>query len=124
MTGAVLTRGRQRATIFGVAPRFAFTVVDLSSAVGPPDGHDAVAFLQHLIDAGPRDTERFALIADRFGRRRVIAASLFIWSVVTWWTGHVTTFHELMTARAMMGISEAFLHRLLFRIPLTVLFLG
>jgi MFS family permease len=47
-------------------------------------------------------------IADRIGRRRVIAASLFIWSAVTWWTGHVATFHELMTARAMMGISEAF----------------
>ena len=48
------------------------------------------------------------LIADRVGKRWVIAASLFIWSAVTWWTGHVSTFHELMTARALMGISEAF----------------
>ena len=47
-------------------------------------------------------------IADRFSRRYVIAASLFVWSAVTWWTGHVTTFHELMGARALMGISEAF----------------
>jgi MFS family permease len=47
-------------------------------------------------------------VADRLGRRYVIVASLFIWSIVTWWTGHVTTFHELMTARALMGISEAF----------------
>ncbi len=47
-------------------------------------------------------------MADRFSRRHVIVASLFIWSAVTWWTGHVTTFHELMTARALMGISEAF----------------
>jgi MFS family permease len=47
-------------------------------------------------------------IADRFSRRYVIAASLFVWSAVTWWTGHVTTFHELMAARALMGISEAF----------------
>jgi MFS family permease len=47
-------------------------------------------------------------IADRFSRRWVIGASLFLWSVVTWWTGHCTTFTELLTARAFMGISEAF----------------
>ena len=47
-------------------------------------------------------------IADRFSKRYVIAGSLFIWSAVTWWTGHVTTFHELLAARALMGISEAF----------------
>ncbi len=46
--------------------------------------------------------------ADRFGRRWVIGGSLFVWSIVTWWTGHALTFHELMTARALMGISEAF----------------
>jgi len=47
-------------------------------------------------------------IADRISRRHVIGASLLIWSAVTYWTGHVTTFHELMIARAFMGISEAF----------------
>ncbi|MBL9213964.1 MAG: MFS transporter [Opitutaceae bacterium] len=47
-------------------------------------------------------------VADRLSRRWVIAGSLFVWSVVTWLTGHVTTFHELMAARALMGISEAF----------------
>jgi len=47
-------------------------------------------------------------VADRLGRRYVIAASLFVWSAVTWWTGHVATFNELLTARALMGISEAF----------------
>lgn len=47
-------------------------------------------------------------VADRFGRRYVICASLFIWSCVTWWTGHVTSFHELVAARALMGVSEAF----------------
>ena len=29
-------------------------------------------------------------IADRFSRRLTICASLFVWSAVTWWTGHVT----------------------------------
>jgi MFS family permease len=47
-------------------------------------------------------------IADRFSRRHVICVSLFTWSAVTWLTGHVTTFHELVAARALMGISEAF----------------
>jgi MFS family permease len=47
-------------------------------------------------------------VADRFGRRWVIGASLLVWSGVTWWTGHAATFHELLAARAMMGISEAF----------------
>ena len=47
-------------------------------------------------------------VADRFSRRWVIVASLFTWSLVTWWTGHVGSFHELMAARALMGISEAF----------------
>jgi len=47
-------------------------------------------------------------IADRVSRRHVIGASLFVWSLVTWWTGHVTSFNELIAARALMGVSEAF----------------
>lgn len=47
-------------------------------------------------------------VADRFSRRLTICASLFVWSAVTWWTGTVTTFDELLTARSLMGISEAF----------------
>src|SRR5215471_3835629 len=47
-------------------------------------------------------------VADRISRRHVIAASLAIWSAVTWATGHVTTYNELVAARAIMGVSEAF----------------
>src|SRR5262245_50835626 len=47
-------------------------------------------------------------IADRFSRRLTICASLFVWSAVTWWTGQVTTYNELLWARSLMGISEAF----------------
>ncbi len=47
-------------------------------------------------------------VADRCGRRYTICASLFVWSAVTWWTGHVTSYHELLWARSLMGISEAF----------------
>ncbi|MCE9632072.1 MAG: MFS transporter [Planctomycetia bacterium] len=47
-------------------------------------------------------------VADRFSRRHVITASLLVWSAVTWWTGAVDTFAELVAARAIMGVSEAF----------------
>jgi MFS family permease len=47
-------------------------------------------------------------IADRFSRRAAICGSLFLWSAVTWWTGQVTTYDELLWARSLMGISEAF----------------
>ena len=47
-------------------------------------------------------------LADRTSRRHVIAASLFVWSAVTWATGHVESFQQLVVARAIMGISEAF----------------
>jgi MFS family permease len=33
---------------------------------------------------------------------------LFVWSAVTWWTGQVTTYDQLLWARSLMGISEAF----------------
>lgn len=47
-------------------------------------------------------------VADRFSRRFTICGSLFVWSAVTWWTGQATTFGELLWARSLMGISEAF----------------
>ncbi|HVL15104.1 MAG TPA: MFS transporter, partial [Gemmata sp.] len=47
-------------------------------------------------------------IADRFSRRFTICGSLFVWSGVTWYTGRVTTYDELLVARSLMGISEAF----------------
>ncbi|NBU10144.1 MAG: MFS transporter [Verrucomicrobia bacterium] len=47
-------------------------------------------------------------IADRFSRRYTICGSLFVWSVVTWWTGHVKSYDELLFARSLMGVSEAF----------------
>jgi MFS transporter, Spinster family, sphingosine-1-phosphate transporter len=47
-------------------------------------------------------------LADRFSRRSTICASLFVWSAVTWLTGRVTNFDELLIVRSLMGISEAF----------------
>src|SRR5436190_1856014 len=47
-------------------------------------------------------------LADRYSRRHVIAGSLFVWSAVTWATGQVTTYEQLLAVRALMGVSEAF----------------
>ncbi len=47
-------------------------------------------------------------LADRFSRRYTICTSLFVWSVVTWLTGRVTTYNELLWVRSLMGVSEAF----------------
>ncbi len=47
-------------------------------------------------------------IADRFSRKHIIVVSLFTWSAVTWFTGHVANYEQLVWARGLMGISEAF----------------
>ena len=47
-------------------------------------------------------------LSDRFSRRYVIAGSLLVWSAVTWATGQVTNYDQLLITRAVMGISEAF----------------
>ena len=47
-------------------------------------------------------------LADRFSRSRLVTLSLFVWSVMTWLTGHAKTFDQLLLARAFMGLSEAF----------------
>jgi MFS family permease len=47
-------------------------------------------------------------LADRFSRRHVIAGSLLAWSAITWATGQVTSYDQLLITRAIMGISEAF----------------
>jgi MFS family permease len=47
-------------------------------------------------------------LADRYSKRHVIAGSLLAWSAITWATGQVHSYEQLLLARAVMGISEAF----------------
>ncbi len=47
-------------------------------------------------------------LADRFSRKWVIFTSLLVWSVITLWTGFVHSYAEMLSTRAVMGISEAF----------------
>lgn len=46
-------------------------------------------------------------LADRFSRRVVIVVSLFVWSALTWLTGHAKSYEQLVLIRSLMGISEA-----------------
>lgn len=46
-------------------------------------------------------------LADRYGRKRVVMASLVLWSAITWATGQARDLNELLAARALMGLSEA-----------------
>eukprot|EP00042_Codosiga_hollandica_P030964 m.183857 g.183857 ORF g.183857 m.183857 type:complete len:401 (-) comp53510_c0_seq3:649-1851(-) len=47
------------------------------------------------------------ILADSLDRRRLLAASLFVWSLTTWLTGQIESFRGLLATRAIMGVSEA-----------------
>lgn len=47
-------------------------------------------------------------LADKYSRRNVIIFSVGVWSLATVWTGYVSSFEEMIAARIVMGISEAF----------------
>lgn len=46
-------------------------------------------------------------LADKFNRSKVIIGSLLVWSLITFLTGFVKTYEQLLITRALMGISEA-----------------
>ncbi|TKC09893.1 MFS transporter [Pedobacter polaris] len=46
-------------------------------------------------------------IADKYSRKKVIVFSVFVWSLVTLWTGYASSFNEMLLTRFLMGISEA-----------------
>ena len=46
--------------------------------------------------------------SDRSSRKKIIVVSLLVWSAVTWYTGQVHNYSELLLTRGLMGISEAF----------------
>jgi MFS family permease len=49
----------------------------------------------------------FGLLADRWRRRDVVALGVFFWSAITWGTGRVRDFFQLLVARASMTFFEA-----------------
>ncbi len=49
----------------------------------------------------------FGFLADRWRRRDVVALGVLFWSVITWGTGQVQNFSQLLLARASMTFFEA-----------------
>src|SRR5260370_30173476 len=47
-------------------------------------------------------------LADRWGRVRIILASLIVWSAATWFTGQAHSMSALLLPRGLLGPSQAF----------------
>ena len=78
-----------------------FVVFDLlgrSRTPAPVDWLDAEELLEEL---------GIGYLADRYSRRYVISGSLLVWSAVTWATGNVMSYEQLLATRALIVISEA-----------------
>lgn len=110
-------------------PSRAWLVVGLLWVVGCLNYLDRIMLTtmrESVVDAIPMTDAQFGLLtsvflwiygclspiagflADKFSRTRIIIGSLLAWSVITWLTAHAQTFEQLLVARALMGISEAF----------------
>jgi predicted MFS family arabinose efflux permease len=48
----------------------------------------------------------FGAVSDRFGRRRILIPAVFVFSLLSWVSGAVHSFHQLLLVRALMGIAE------------------
>jgi predicted MFS family arabinose efflux permease len=48
----------------------------------------------------------FGAVSDRFGRRRILIPAVFAFSLLSWVSGTVHSFQQLLLVRALMGIAE------------------
>ena len=48
----------------------------------------------------------FGALSDRIGRRRILIPAIFAFSLLSWVTGVVRSYHALLLVRALMGIAE------------------
>lgn len=48
----------------------------------------------------------FGALSDRIGRRRILIPSIFAFSLLSWVTGVVHSYHQLLLVRVLMGIAE------------------
>ncbi|PRD56990.1 MFS transporter [Sphingobacterium gobiense] len=46
-------------------------------------------------------------LADKYARKTLIVFSVFVWSLMTIWTGYCRSFEEMLISRFLMGVSEA-----------------
>jgi predicted MFS family arabinose efflux permease len=48
----------------------------------------------------------FGALSDRIGRKPILVPAVFIFSLFSWLSGTVHSFHQLLLARALLGIAE------------------
>jgi predicted MFS family arabinose efflux permease len=48
----------------------------------------------------------FGAVSDRVGRRKILIPAVFLFSLLSWISGAVHSFHQLLLVRALMGIAE------------------
>jgi MFS family permease len=48
----------------------------------------------------------FGAVSDRVGRRKILIPAVFIFSLLSWVSGTVHSFHQLLLVRALMGLAE------------------
>jgi MFS family permease len=48
----------------------------------------------------------FGALSDRYGRRRVLVPAIFLFSVLSWMSGMVQSFAQLIIVRAVLGVAE------------------
>jgi predicted MFS family arabinose efflux permease len=48
----------------------------------------------------------FGALSDRLGRKPVLVPAVFVFSILSWMTGLVHSYHQLLLIRALMGIAE------------------
>jgi MFS family permease len=48
----------------------------------------------------------FGALSDRIGRKPILVPAVFLFSLLSWMSGMVHTFHQLLLVRALLGIAE------------------
>ncbi len=69
--------------------------------------HEQIGLLASVLAiAWAFSTFFFGALSDRFGRRPILIPAVFAFSILSWLSGRVHSFHELLLVRALMGVAE------------------
>jgi predicted MFS family arabinose efflux permease len=69
--------------------------------------HEQIGLLASVVGiAWALSTLVFGAVSDRVGRRRILIPAVFAFSVLSWLSGVVHNFHELLLVRALLGAAE------------------